>query len=153
MAGCRAQSQVTTIILLRHAEKGNDGTKDPDLTPEGYQRAQRIVSLLSDTQVNAVYSTNYRRTRNTVQALANARGLDIQTYEPFKPEVISSIVEKHKGKTIVISGHSNTIPWTANLLLGEERFKDFSDTDYDNVLIVSVVEMGKNSVVTWLNAE
>ena len=153
LVGCQAHSQITTVILLRHAEKGNDGTQDPDLTPEGYLRAQKIVSLLRDSPVDAVYATKYKRTKNTVQAIASSRSLEVETYEPFKAEVITSIVEEHRGKTIVISGHSNTIPWTANLLLGEERFSDFTDDDYNNVLIVSIVELGKNSSVTWLNVE
>ncbi len=61
------------------------------------------------------------------------------------------MLKKHEGGTVVISGHSNNIPWIANLLLGREEFKDYDDADYGNVLIVSVVEKGKIAAVTWLS--
>ena len=41
-----AQKKITTFVLLRHAEKGNDGTDDPDLNPEGVERAARLVQIL-----------------------------------------------------------------------------------------------------------
>ena len=53
-----AQQTITTFILTRHAEKGDDGTKDPDLTQAGNERAQSLVRLLKNTKVDAIYSTN-----------------------------------------------------------------------------------------------
>jgi 2,3-bisphosphoglycerate-dependent phosphoglycerate mutase len=148
---CAQKTEITTFILLRHAEKANDGTEDPDLKPEGVERAKRITAMLKDIPVDAIYTTNYKRTRNTVAPLAEAKGLPLQQYEAFKPGVIEDMIAKHKGGTIVISGHSNNIPWTANLLVGKEVYKDFTDADYDNMLIVSVVEKGKVANVTWIN--
>jgi 2,3-bisphosphoglycerate-dependent phosphoglycerate mutase len=148
---CAQKNEITTFILFRHAEKGNDGTDDPDLKPEGVERAKRIAAMLKDTKVDAIFTTNYKRTKNTVIPLAEAKGLQVQQYEAFKTAVIEDMISKHKGGTIVISGHSNNIPWIANLLIGKETYKNFDDADYDNVLIVSVVEKGKVANVTWLN--
>jgi hypothetical protein len=50
-----------------------------------------------------------------------------------------------------VGGHSNTIPQIANLLSGKEEFKNFADTDYGNLLIISVVERGQTAKVTWIN--
>jgi 2,3-bisphosphoglycerate-dependent phosphoglycerate mutase len=142
---------VTTFILYRHAEKGNDGTEDPDLKPEGVARSKRIVEMLKNTSIDAIYATRYKRAKNTVVPLAEAKGLEVQTYESFKPEVIEAMVKKHSGGTVVISGHSNDIPWIANLLIGKDEYKAYADADYGNVLIVSVVEKGKVAKVTWLS--
>ena len=146
-----AEAQPTTFILVRHAEKGNDGTKDPDLTDAGSQRAQVLANMLKKTQVDAIYSTAYKRTRNTVTPLATAKGLIVLPYEAFKTDEIDQILKKHTGGTVVIAGHSNNIPWIANYLTGKETYKDFEDSDYENLLIVTVVEKGKNAKVVWLS--
>jgi len=151
VTGCApGQEKITTFILLRHAEKINDGTSDPDLEVEGITRANHLVEVLQKTSVDAIYSTAFKRTRNTVTPLAKAKGIEITLYEAFKVEEIEKILKKHAGGTVVICGHTNNIPWTANLLTGTEQYKDFDDKDYTNLLIVSVVEKGKVSNVTWL---
>lgn len=134
---------VTTFILVRHAEKGDDGTEDPALTREGEGRALRLAFMLRDTDIDAIYSTNFRRTKNTAQPLAELQGLEVLPYEPNKPEEILKIVEQHKGKTVLMVGHSNTIPWTANLLLGKKEYDDFKESEYGIMLIVSVGKTNK----------
>ena len=146
-----AQQKLTTFILLRHAEKVNDGSKNPNLTEEGKKRAERLVSILKNTPIRAIYSTSFLRTRETVGPLAQARSLEIKEYEAFKPEPIDKILENFGGETVVICGHSNNIPWIANYLTGAEKFKNFEDSDYGNVLIVTVAERGKVTSVTWLS--
>lgn len=141
---------ITTFILVRHAEKGTGGD-DPDLKPEGYDRANRLAATLKNTAVDAVYSTRYNRTKNTVTPLAKEKSLEVQVYENLKSAELDALITKHKGGTILVGGHSNTIPQIANLLLGKEEFKNFADTDYGNLLIISVVERGKTAKVTWIS--
>lgn len=151
LSGCtQSKDEITTLILVRHAEKANDGTKDPELTPEGEARAADLVKILGETKVDAIYSTNYKRTMSTVQPLATAKGLSILTYEPMKGEVMDNILHKHAGATVVICGHSNTTPWVANYFLDKEELDDFKDSDYDNLIILTVLKKG-NAKVTWLN--
>jgi broad specificity phosphatase PhoE len=150
-ARCSEQHpQLTTLILLRHAEKDNDGTEDPGLTAEGIDRANRLTRFLKEVKIDGIYSTNYKRTRNTVTPLASDKSVEVQEYEAFKDDDIEKILEAHKGGTVVICGHSNNIPWTANLLVGKEEFKDFEDAEYGLMLFVSVLEKGKVAKVTPL---
>jgi broad specificity phosphatase PhoE len=141
---------ITTFILVRHAEKGTDGD-DPDLKPEGHDRAKRLAAMLKNASVSAVYSTRYNRTKNTVSPVAREKGFEVQTYESLKANELDALIGKHAGQTILIGGHSNTIPQIANLLTGKEEFKNFADTDYGNLLIISVIERGKDAKVTWLS--
>ena len=144
------QSQhITTFILVRHAEKVSDGSKDPELTEEGKQRALRLAELLKETKVDAIYSTSFKRTMNTVTPLAFAKGMEIHTYDALKPGPIDELLAKFPGGTVVLVGHSNSIPWTANYLTGSETYKNFNEADYGNVMIVEVIERGKAKVV-WL---
>jgi len=145
---------LTTFILVRHAEKAtsqNAMTKDsdPKLSEEGLKRADRLAELFSMTSIGAIYSTPYERTRGTIAPLAKAKSLEVQSYEPGKNEAIDKIWNENKGKTVVICGHSNTIPKIANYLAGTSEFKDFSDSDYGNIIIVTILQKGKASV-TWM---
>ncbi len=149
--GCaQSGNEMTTLILVRHAEKENDGTKDPGLTETGKARAGALVKLLGETKIDAVYTTNYKRTMATVQPLATAKGLSLLTYEPMKGEEMDKILQKHAGATIVLCGHSNTTPWVANYFLGEDSISDFNDSDYDNLIVLTVLKKGA-AKVTWLN--
>lgn len=148
---CSRPQPPTTFILLRHAEKGNDGTDDPNLNAEGEERARRITQLLQETRIDAIYATNFKRTRQTVQPLATEKALDVISYEPFKPAEIETMLQKHQGGTILVCGHSNNIPWTANLLMGNDELKDYQESQYGIFLIVTVVEKGKNAKVLRLS--
>ncbi|MBX2916571.1 MAG: histidine phosphatase family protein [Cyclobacteriaceae bacterium] len=141
---------ITTVILVRHAEKGTDDLKDPELSEVGKQRAQRLAQVLQETHVDAIYSTPYKRTRNTVTPLAEAKGLSIATYDPSKKEEIDQLLQKFAGGTIVVAGHSNTVPGFANYLTGKTEFQNFDDSDYDNLLVVTVVQKGKLAKTVWL---
>lgn len=149
---CSTQSQntITTFILVRHAEKADDGTKNPDLTEAGGQRASELARVLDDVKIDAIYSTAYQRTQNTVKPLAETKKRKIISYNAMKADEMDKILEAHKGGTVVIAGHSNTTPWVANYFLGRETYSDFKDADYDNIIILSIIEKG-NARATLLN--
>lgn len=150
LTSATAQQPITTVILMRHGEKVNDGTDDPGLAPQGLERATRLAELLKNTAVDAIYSSPFQRTRNTIAPLAQAKGLAVQTYDPKKPEEIDVILKQHTGHTIVVCGHSNTTPRMANRLLGKAQFKDFEENEFGNLLVIDVLESGA-AKVTVLN--
>jgi 2,3-bisphosphoglycerate-dependent phosphoglycerate mutase len=144
-----AQQKVTTVILIRHAEKMMDGSSDPDLTESGRNRAVLLANLLSKAKIDAIYSTHYKRTENTVMPLAQRKGLIVQNYDGGKMAELDAILAKHQGGTIVICGHSNTTPAIVNYLTGhKDEFKTFDDGDYGNLVIVS--RFDGEGKVTWL---
>ena len=59
---------VTTLILIRHAEKIIDpNNSDPDLSPAGQTRAQEIVRMFGDAGINALWwATNYAKAQGFV---------------------------------------------------------------------------------------
>jgi 2,3-bisphosphoglycerate-dependent phosphoglycerate mutase len=142
-----AQNQ-TTFILVRHAEKSDDGTKNPPLNEAGVERAINIANMLEKQNIAALYSTPYKRTQETLQPLAENKGLEVQEYDPYaKGEWLATLAEKHGNGTVVISGHSNTIPILANALLGDETFAQFDDSDYSNLIIIICDKVGNGKLV------
>lgn len=128
----------TTVILLRHAEKLADGSSDPGLSGEGKKRALELVRVLANVKIDAIYTTPFNRTKQTVAPLAESKQLEIQEYNPFKLEEIVEEITSAGNKTLVFSGHSNTTPIFVNLLLGSETYKQLNEKDYDNLYIVSL---------------
>jgi broad specificity phosphatase PhoE len=142
---------ITTFILVRHAEKDlTQSTNNPDLSSEGKVRATRLVDVLKQTDIQAVYSTDFKRTRQTVEPLAIARSLTINTYDARNNNDIDGMLQQYSGGTILVSGHSNTVPQFINYLIGEEKYQPMGDGEYGNIIIVSVIERGKNAKVVWL---
>ncbi|MEX0602325.1 MAG: histidine phosphatase family protein, partial [Bacteroidota bacterium] len=64
----------TTVILVRHAEKDTVGS-DPPLSPGGRGRALALQRVLENISIDVVFATSYRRTQETAQVVASARGL------------------------------------------------------------------------------
>ena len=132
-------SDMTTFVLVRHAEKVDD-SEDPDLSEDGYERAERLAEMLQNIPFDAVYSTERIRTMETVRPVAEARNLYIRGYESNDPKsVTEGWIVQHSGETILVSGHSNTIPHFANALLEKEYYKNvFDESDYGNLLIITI---------------
>jgi len=146
---CQAQSaeDITTIILVRHAEKMDDGTKDPDLTPEGENRALKLKAMLMKSGIDAVYSTPYKRTMATASPIAEATSLTIQEYNPSNKDFINSIYQKNKGQTVLVSGHSNTTPMAVNTLLKMEKYENIAHEEYGRIFIVTISATEQTSVL------
>lgn len=139
--------EVTTFILVRHAEKMEDGTKDPGLNQEGLERAASLAEHLRKTEITAVYSTPYERTRSTVDQIAQENGLTIEEYNPFADDLVQQMMEQHKGGIILISGHSNTTPSLVNQLMGRDIYKQLEESEYENLYMVSLTEIGNGQVI------
>lgn len=133
------QAVSATYILTRHAEKAAEGGKDPILNDLGTQRAERLAGLLKTAGIDAVYSTPYQRTRLTANPLAEFLKLEVLDYDPFAQEDFEKIRKAAQNKKILIVGHSNTIPNMVNQLLGEERFEQLEEMEYDKLFIVTKI--------------
>lgn len=124
------ENGVVKIFLFRHAEKGNDGTNNPDLTFIGEERAKKIAFILEDFNIDKIYSTPFIRTRKTVSVLAAQKNIEITSYDAKDQSFSSSLLKNKNGETIVVVGHSNTIPMLVNKLIGKEIYKELSETEY-----------------------
>jgi len=135
-----------TIYLTRHAEKKIEATPDPELTEDGLKRADRLAWIMKDLKVQIIYSTNFKRTQKTVEPLAKQNKIPVMFYEVLDMGKLSVELKKQFGQTIVISGHSNTIPDFVNHLIGENRFGNIDDNDYTNLFLVKIHRSGSVSV-------
>lgn len=147
LASLVVKSQQTVMVLVRHAEKMADGSKDPGLTTAGQARAVRLKEMLASQEVAAIFSTPYNRTKSTVAPLALDKSLVIKEYKPFAEGFLEKLNVEYQGQTVVIVGHSNTIPAMVNQLIGEEKYADLSDMDYGNLFVVTIHSSGEGKEV------
>ena len=136
----------TTIIVVRHAEKINDPSNpNPDLTPAGQARAQELARVLANSGITKIFASQYGRTQQTVQPLANTLQLQITQVEAQDTQELIRQIDKHRGETILVSGHSNSVPGIIEAL-GGGRVPDIPDSEHDNLYVLSIYRYGKAKV-------
>ena len=137
------KDQITTLFLVRHAEKAASVWEDPGLTPSGAARADELAYILKHVKLDAIYSTPFIRTKQTVLPTAKEKGLEVKLYKPGEENFLKKVLQAFPGGTVLIVGHSNTIPGLANDLTGQFDFNDLDDATYDNLFIACVPTDGK----------
>jgi broad specificity phosphatase PhoE len=114
MTGCASTppSPAATFVVVRHAEKVDDDTRDPVLNAAGRARADALALQLRNAPVTAVYATGYRRTQQTAAPLARMHGIEVRTYDAKAPAPVfaAQLRSEHRSGTVVVVGHSNTVP-------------------------------------------
>ena len=143
----------TTMIFVRHTERAGPSAEDPGLTPAGQRRAAELARQLVDADVvagiDAIYSTPFRRTKETAQPIAEKLNLPINIYDPTGDDeaVVDQMVKDHKGKIILIVGHSNTLPTLIAALGASKKVPPIAEMEYDNIYIISIPWFGKTKTI------
>lgn len=146
LAGCarlQPPDDVQTVLLVRHAEKCELQGNDPELSEDGAQRASDLARSLSLMDVDRVYSTPFLRTMQTAQPLVRARGLSVvdAPVGEGNVEAMRDLVLADTSRTILVVGHSNTIPHIVNWLAGT-TFSDLDEYEYDQLYVVRLEGQG-----------
>lgn len=135
---------MTTVILIRHAEKNIEPTNpDPDLSPAGQTRAQELARMFGDAGIKAIYATQYKRTQQTVKPLADKLGLTATSVDAKNTaELVKQIRAQHNGEVVFVSGHNNTVPEII-AALGGPTLPVIPETEFDNLYVVTIYRVGR----------
>ncbi len=105
------------VLVVRHAERADGGSMattaqtDPLLSPSGKARAERLAQMLGEAGITAVYTTEYKRTQDTGQPLADLLKLTITTVTAKDTAGLVARIRKEQASGVVlVVGHSNTVP-------------------------------------------
>lgn len=136
-------------IIVRHGEKENNG-KNPHLSEAGKERAKHLAQLFKKIKIQNAFSTDFFRTRETLEPLILEKKLDLKIYNPREiSEFVKNDLTKKTGVNI-ISGHSNTNPVLLNELIQQSLFKDIPDEKFNDIYIVNFFENDKKVKVYHL---
>lgn len=136
----RTNAQAATkIFIVRHAEKGTGN--DPLLTPAGNKRAGDLMRALQNEGIQKIYVSQFRRTQNTGDSLRIQFRIDTVHYaaDTICDNLINAIMaHRDFGKTILIIGHSNTIPQIIRKLgVKDYPYGDIPDGEFDNLFVIT----------------
>jgi broad specificity phosphatase PhoE len=136
----------SVYYFIRHAEKNRDDNtnKNPNLIQKGVFRAAKWSYVLENIKFDAIYSTDYNRTKQTAEPTAEKQDLEITIYDPRNID-IKTFLASTKGQTVLVVGHSNTTPMFVNAILDNEKYPQIEDTNNANLYIVSVTNSGEIS--------
>ena len=128
-----ASDSPTLVYFVRHAEK-QPGSRDPWLSKAGLQRVNALDEFFKHNHLDAIFATEYLRTQQTVAALAHRRGMEVQVISAFFFDDLLAEVRDRPGQTLLVAGHSNTVPYLL-WLLGAPPFA-IEDDQYDNIFLM-----------------
>ena len=150
--------KVTTVFLVRHAEKADVPGQDPPLSEAGKLRAEALARLLQSAGVKGIYTSQFQRARLTAEPLAKRLGVTASpvplSVKPSSPREVSdeSIreltkkVEAHAGEALLIIGHSNSVPDVIRALGGDVVPK-IDESKFDDLFVVTVYAGGRAKVL------
>lgn len=146
----QAPAASTTVILVRHAEKAAEPAADPPLTAAGVARAEALAGVVRDAGVRAIVTTQFARTRATAAPAAAALGVVPEVADaraPGHPSALATaLLAAHRGETVLVVGHSNTVPAIVAALGAPEPAR-ICDAEYDHLYVVTVPASGRATVV------
>jgi len=139
-ATAAAAQAPTVVILVRHAEKANARGPDPDpaLTRAGEARARALADALAGSRVDAIITTQYRRTRQTAAPLAAARHITPEVVDVRRGDQVAQVaqgVRAHAGKVVLVVAHAETVARIV-AALGGPRLPDLCDAEYGNLFVL-----------------
>ncbi len=141
-----AAAVVTTLFIVRHAEKAEESDNSPgaELSAAGRRRSARLAAMLRDADLAGVYATATRRALDTARPTAERHGLPITEYDagPGLRAVVDRVLGECAGRAALVVGHSNTVPALVAAFTGGEPGEGVSG--YDSIFVVTIVRCGES---------
>lgn len=131
------------VVLIRHAEPVATGA-DPALSSAGANRAATLAKMLGGTGLNAIFTSDLRRTKDTAAPLAALLSLmpSVVSNDP----VTAAAQVRAAGKRVLVVGHTNTVPPIIKALGGPASVI-INATEFDRVFVLHSPATGAESLL------
>jgi broad specificity phosphatase PhoE len=141
---CAKSAPPTTVLIVRHAEKVPNAGTDSDLSPAGEARARALAAVAENAGVEAVYVTQFRRTKETAAPLhAPLIEVTVNLSAPadYPKRLADAIRSRSSGKVVLVISHSNTVPAIVETL-AHVKVAPIGDAEYDRLYVVTIPAEG-----------
>ncbi len=133
-----AADAVPVFVVVRHTEKASTGGNDPELSVAGQKRAEALAHILKDSQITAVFVTEFKRTQQTAVPTARAAHLSPTVVPAGDIPGLIAKLRAVNGNALVV-GHGNTIPDLMKAL-GIAIPINVPEDDYTEIFLVSLTD-------------
>jgi len=138
-----ALETVTTVVIVRHAEKASDMDPDSPLSEAGHARAEALVPQLAAFRPDALVVSQRRRTVETFAPLARALKLTPLVRDNEKPaDLAAELMRDFKGRTVAIAWHHGPHEPLVRALGVQGDLPKWTAKTYDRIWIVRVAAEG-----------
>jgi phosphohistidine phosphatase SixA len=105
-------------FVVRHAKAGDREAWEGDdrlrpLTKSGRRQAEGLVEMLKGEPIDTILSSGYVRCRETVELLAEARHLPLESTPQLEEgaggDSVLQLVKRFKGKNVVLCTHGDVV--------------------------------------------
>jgi len=144
-----APNPVTTVILVRHAEKASTD-RDTPLSGPGNERAKELTRVLAGVKIDAIFTTEFTRTKQTAAPTAQALGLTPivrNTGPTYATDLAREILTQHAGQTVLVVGHSDSTINVMKALGATTDLPKIEEPHFDNLFVLTDVEGAEPKVV------
>lgn len=133
-----------TIYLVRHAEKV-DESPQALLSAIGHARAQRLADTLSRAGVQRIVVSEFRRTQQTAQPLADRLGIKPAVLPANDHAALQALLWSASDPvgSILVVGHSDTLPRILRDLGAPSE--PIAGGDYGNLFVVVLPPRGSEA--------
>ena len=121
------------VVLVRHADPAAGGT-DPGLSPAGQQRAATLAKMLKDAGIQAIFTSELRRTKETAAPLASLLSI---TPVVIADDPAAAAHQIRAARRALVIGHTNTVPPMINALGGPANVV-IGPTEFDRMFVMTV---------------
>ena len=135
-----------TVVIVRHAEKA-DASADPLLSDAGQARARALAAQLTDAHPSVILTSPLQRTILTAAPTADYHSVTSEAVplnggvEAHLAAIVARVEAASDDATILIVGHSNTVPPIARAL-GYAEAADMPECEYDRMTVLHVMGDG-----------
>ena len=129
-----AADAAPVVFVVRYAEKAKGGGADPELSPAGHERANALARILKDSQITAIFVTEFKRTQETAAPTAKETHITPTIVPSTDIAGLAVKLRAVNGNALVV-GHGNTIPDLMKAL-GIAVPINIPDADYTEIFVI-----------------
>ena len=137
--------EVSTVFLIRHAERTPGADDCPDDCPKecinelGHVRAERLAVVFQDVELDHLIGSERCRTHQTLAHVSDAQSLEIESIR--EPKAVAEFLQtRPAGSTSLVAHHSFSLHNILEALGFGPEVSEFrvSGSNYDKLFIVSL---------------
>ena len=113
-----------------------------------------MIKALENAGVAAVFTTQFKRTFDTGKPLGEKFGVPVipveingQNLADYHNQIAEKILKEFSGKTVVVIGHSNTVPPIVQALSGKTVLAIDEASEFDALFVVTSKGKGSGGFV------